>query len=84
MSDIPTRETVQAAMSMKGGTDRFMHAMRLLDARADGELMTREEWTGTLNMEAAIREARDDGFKYEYIEKYVDGILAAALGKDNE
>ena len=84
MNDLPSRHEAKRFVFKTFTDDNDALVPTIVRAYAIGDLMTREEWTKTLNMEAAIREARDDGFKYEYIEKYMDGILAAALEKNNE
>ncbi len=49
MSDLPSRDQVESALLMKGGTDRFMHGQALLQPYADGVLQTRQELIDSLD-----------------------------------
>ena len=76
MTDLPSAETVRRAMSMKGGTDRHMHAMTLLELAAEGRLFDRE----TLDYEAFRREFWGAQIPNREYEERAHRALLAALG----
>ncbi len=92
MSDLPSPETVRAAMAMKGGTDRHIHAMTLLDLAAKGRLVDRE----AIDYEAIhehlldfvlIQSLEDPGLSLNDVRWAVAlgmGIDAAAIGDTDE